>query len=334
MRVDLDALRDQVPLKERCAQLGIILDSSGTALCPKRCSAHRRAFHITNRDRWACRYCHQEYGDVIELERWLTGCSFGEALSILVEGRVLTTFGTSNLPAKKRLIQEMPEPAWQKTRREVIYRSRDALEEGPTAARQRDYLVSRGISLETAGVAYLVGAVKSPLGPAISLPHISERGIHALKGRMLDGEDRFRAEPGSRPYIFGAHHLYKNPVLIATEGELNALSIATALGKDAAADVISFGAEDKWPVLGEVIGRYESVLVWLDKPGLLPKLVESLRHSSLCAIASPKDMDANDLLTSSSHGSELLKGFVERKVAIEYRRQDGMVSATYGFEFE
>ena len=108
------------------------------------------------------------------------------------------------------------------------------------------------------------------------------------------------------------------PVLIITEGEINALSIWQASG--GLADVLSTGSESTTPTLPasviEIAKQYKHKIVWADKGNIADAAALSIGAASM---RSPNGQDANDMLRAGKLAKKLSLMFdklgVERPAA-------------------
>lgn len=187
----------------------------------------------------------------------------------------------------------------------------------------RDYLASRGISLDMA-LAYDIGfgmvwngkAQKSL--PALLIPW-RNRHITAIQYRFIgvgkddDSAGRFGQLGGGQRFLFGLQHCM-NPAddaddqerklhtLIIVEGELNAVSIMQVVYGMRSVGVVSYGPQSNInnPQVAKhaatVAGRYEHVIVWADEPEIALQAIGHI-HGAI-PVKSPNGMDANDLLVA------------------------------------
>ncbi|MEA3335052.1 MAG: hypothetical protein U9R25_04025 [Chloroflexota bacterium] len=148
------------------------------------------------------------------------------------------------------------------------------------------------------------------LGAAIALPWIDGDKLMALQYRLIEHEAlRYWQKAGGTRTLFGLHLVEGRSVLVACEGELNAVSIWQA-ARDWA-DVVSFGPQGNLQRalqhLGPLADRYEKVLVWADEAAWALAAAGKLGDRAV-ALRSPMGMDANDMLVVGVLG-EFLQSF-------------------------
>ena len=282
--------------------------------CPK-CGGTDRFVIFKDRARWFCRKCDRG-GDVVDLLCHVHNCEPREALEIL------TGEASKHAPAKRvapAVAAQAPvthlSPAWQAQALPIISDGMRALDELGNSG--LEYLKSRSITLET-GKAFRIGfdperfdpATKSRR-PAIVIPWLSAetRSVEALKYRFIDElgktdkRRRFCAKSGSVQTLFGTPRCSgggETRTLIATEGEINALSL-WQVTRDAGFDVLSFGGDSNSRAIDALRAfaagqRYSRVLLWADSRERALSLSGRLSGLNVTPMCSPHGLDANDVL--------------------------------------
>jgi len=288
--------------------------------CPK-CGGNDR-FHCT-KDWFFCRQCHPKRGDLIEYTSWLNNVSYLEAIKTLGNGVIASL---PNEPIKP--IKPVHKPnEWDEAKQ--LQKALDAHKalitgNGKYAQQAREYLQSRGLTLETAR-AFKLGcrqatlpntwdeskkALSYPKQLSVLLPWFNHTGaLIAVKHRFLethnytdkDGKQRTENKT-SRGNFAGAMfgwQAVKGPercsVLIITEGEINAPSLWQA--GNGLVDVLSTGSESMLQTLPDDLAtyarQYQHCLVWADKGNIADSAALAIGAASM---RSPNGQDANDLL--------------------------------------
>ena len=268
---DLPAIKeraDLLALVGDTTQLRKVAASEWAGPCPQ-CGGDDR-FHVT--PTWFfCRQCHDKRGDVIEYVEWRDGIGFTEACAALggqkdaleapgladAERSRARTRGVRRKSALERRT-EAPSEAWQAKARGFCSWAAGQLWETPAALA---YLHGRGLIDETIRAAGLGwnprqwdckadtwGLDVKPVRLAIGLviPCELDGVLWYVKIRQPKAEPKYLAVRGS--VLAGVLYVAPGPILpdmILTEGELNALSLAQALG--AVCSVASVGAAGNLP---------------------------------------------------------------------------------------
>ena len=308
-KVDFEAARNAVDLAE-VAKGYTALNRSNQGPCPF-CGGRDRFYVHVDRQRCGCRKCGFQ-GDAIALVAKMEGLAMAEAARTL---RVPFLQGRSQScnqlqPAPKRSTGSWKQPEWQAKARAYV----DAGERRLAISEDgRAYLALRGISRELARQYHLgfddarFDPATKCRRPAMIIPWIDGAGnICAVRLRFCDeraSKDRsarFSQLGGSQPLLFGLHALAERcpPVLIAVEGEFNALAISQVTSR-AEVDVVSIGSQQGRAPLESLIliaqaRVYASVLVWLDEECRAVPFLERIPGST--SIPSRANLDANALL--------------------------------------
>lgn len=284
---------------------------------------------------WFCFGC-RAHGDHYDLVQRIENLTFAQAHAWLAQRAKGGGSASSSLaqPIRNGMKSKKPDhaaPTWlekQDDWRRLVDNAALRLdtEEG---VRGRAYLEARGILPETWRAWSLgydpnvqrwqkdkLGQWQAEnLGPAIVLPWTNGRLIKAVQYRLLDHGQRYHQQTGSERTLFGVQHLAHRPLLLAIEGELNALSV-WQVAHDLI-DVVSFGPESNVHRAIEYLQAlgvsYQKVLIWADKPDVARKVQKALGAAQ--ALRSPVDgkgaqevkWDANKLL---QHG--LLDDFINQ----------------------
>lgn len=296
--------------------------------CPK-CAGNDR-FHCKE-DFWFCRQCYPLGNglphDAVAFLIWRENMTEAEAVTALAGGGI-STLGEIQTQAQalarkpKQSANEWDEPK----QRGKMLASHDMLAAGQTVAAKAGlaYLESRGIDKTAINVfklgACAVGLPNTwddkkqihvyPQQLALALPWFNHDGVlMCVKYRYfqahtytdLDGEERTEGKNSrgsSTGQAFGWQALQGPnvcPVLIITEGEVNALSIWQVGG--GLVDVLSTGSESTTKVLPanivELAKQYKHRIVWADKGMIADAAALSIGAASM---RSPNGQDANDLL--------------------------------------
>ncbi|HSH81236.1 MAG TPA: primase-helicase zinc-binding domain-containing protein [Herpetosiphonaceae bacterium] len=325
------ASTDILALAERYSTLRKVAAREYAGPCPK-CGGRDR-FHVDEkRQTWMCRSCTgaETWGDVIALQRFLTGEDFPAAVKAL--GGTLSGPAEPVQPRKpeaRQLPQQWKKPEWQQKAHALTERAARCLDRD-AGAPGRTYLSARGIDPYTAYCSLLGFSAVSPPwneeqqrqagGPSITMPYIRhvDDAIMAVRYRRINtDEDRYINMAGSTVRLFGLHLLNWNAsTLVVIEGELNAISVwQAAKGMDLA--VVSIGGHSlPEQVLGDVgrlSARFQHCIVWCDEPDKAQKLRAAVTSPTVQARRSPtpngKKIDANDMLQRGLLG-ELLRRMV------------------------
>jgi hypothetical protein len=168
--------------------------------------------------------------------------------------------------------------------------------------------------------AYRIGY--DPKIQAVAVPWIDARGrIMAIKYRRIMPDvpkgQRFNALKGGQQLLFGLNQCTGSDDCIAVEGEINAMSIAQAVGFD----VVSFGGESMVTMLAGLARKYARLLVWQDDPKVSVRTADRLGHGRIRYTVSPSGLDANDIL--QRHGEAALGTFIKRLMTTEGSGNDG-----------
>jgi hypothetical protein len=272
--------------------------------CPV-CGGDDRFYIFPDWHACGCRKCDKTW-DAIGLVAAVERITFGEAKK-LVQGDGIVPRVQVRKPQSNPSVVQCSEPSWQTDAHKRIEKATGGLVDGCPGHK---YLTNRGISLRTAR-AFSIGFLPNQFDPSsqakracIVVPWFISETVSGLKYRFIDElakekSSRFGQKGGSKPTIFGAHHLTGGGfrrTLIVVEGEFNAMAIWQATRRFEF-DVVSFGSDRNRrgaEVIRELATRYERILFWAD---------ESERSLSLGAnipgsikMISPGGKDANDLL--------------------------------------
>ena len=279
--------------------------------CPL-CGGRDRFYVVRSGEKCGCRKC-GFHGDVVDLHAAIRRITTGEALRQLDNDYQLS----ANVQRPVELIPrdlEWKTPGWQCSAQFTVETARRDLLASEAA---KDYLSSRGITLETA-YAYSLGSGTRMDREAICIPWYAPDGrITNIKWRFLDSESpKYFSKGGGSPIIFGLNGFHDEPMGLALiEGELNAISVSACVN----IDTVSIGAEgNKMLGLGflkRLASKYQKILVWMDEPEKAIELAGDI--SATAWMSSSKDrsgrkLDANSLLAGSGGycNSSVLKGLV------------------------
>lgn len=290
--------------------------------CPK-CGGRDR-FHVKP-DAWFCRQCHPEFGDQIEFIRWADGADFVTAIERLTGQKPMQPTAQRKPTAIQSPIRRPAD--WPAKATAIVQRARAKLIDGAGA----DYLVGRGLQPATwaaFGLGYTdeaEGVAQAFQVPAIVIPWMRGGEISAIHYRFLQSvittdEDgrlyshKMRSYPGSvnQGLLYGGQALLGCAeglrTLVLCEGELNAISI-WQVAHPWHFDVLSLGSETAklTPAMLDYAGRFERVLVWMDKAAVAKSIMALIPGSY--GISSPvqdgRKCDANDMLQSGILGGFL-----------------------------
>lgn len=325
--IDTDQIKRSVDCREVAARYSELRKQSSTESagpCPF-CGGTDR-FRVFA-DHWFCRpdgggHCGRK-GDTIALIMQRENVDFRKACELLTGGVLPTT----STPAKP--VKPIHKPNdWNEAGE--LQKAIDAhktlmVGTGKYAQPSREYLQSRGLTLETAK-AFKLGCraptlpgawddtkktLSHPKQMAILLPWFNRAGsLVAVKYRFLetheytdkDGKQRTENKT-SRGNFAGAMFGWQavkgptqNSVLIITEGEMNAPSLWQAGG--GLVDVLSTGTESMMQTLPDEIiefaMQYPYRIVWADKGEIADHT--AIRIYASFSMPSPNGQDANDLL--------------------------------------
>lgn len=307
-RIDTAAVNAQHDLRTIAAQHSTLHRESTRELsgpCPH-CGGTDR-LHVTA-DSFFCRACYPlgngQPHDAIAYMRWLHGCSFPEALTML--GNPMPTTTTPATPAPTRPGQTRPDAEFFATQPANLVRAQEALWAAPNPV--REYLIDRGFTSETLiawGIGYADNAQKR--GPAVVIPWFRGGELFALHYRFLDGnKPKFTFALGSKPagLLCGKHAFSPQPAqaLFVVEGELNAMSI-WQVARHAGIHVLSLGGETAavTPAAEAFARSYPTRIVWLDREELARKKAAQLSAHAAWSLDLDQDgrtvkCDANELL--------------------------------------
>ncbi|RMH40662.1 MAG: hypothetical protein D6694_09840 [Gammaproteobacteria bacterium] len=215
----------------------------------------------------------------------------------------------------------MPSATWQHRCLAILLRSVRTLN-APTGHSGCKYLTDRGVTSATWQYwMFGLAAPRDPKSgrrrPAIVIPYLDGAlNLTALKYRFLrdeEGQVRYTAHPGSKPYLFGLYDYVPSlhTTLLIVEGELNAVSVWQVRWPGLLA--VSIGSEGAGKIqrklLYPLMNAFAKVIIWMDKPDKALSLRDDLRPDALC-LQSPvqggRKMDANALLRYG-----MLKPFLE-----------------------
>lgn len=282
--------------------------------CP-RCGGTDR-FHCTAQW-WFCRQCHPKRDDAIEFLKWARGMSFTEAVGYLTGESVImeTTKVQPQLAAKPHTAQSA---TWKQKAERLVSEAHEALMQG-VDLRGENYLRNRGITPD-AWVKFNLGYKlhfhpdSNQAEPAITIPWVGKDGLTAVRLRYLNppSNRKLVALTGSAfaGMLYGRQGLCSTGIeqrtLVLCEGEINAVSIWLAQ-HEAALDVLSMGSESArlTDAMVSYARRYMRVIVWMDKPEIVRKLMQQIPGAY--GFSSPGGMDANDLLRQGQLGGVLAR---------------------------
>lgn len=346
--IDTSSVKQSIDLRELAARYVELRRASGDkelcGPCPRPgCAAQDNGFYV-QADFFACRKCHPKRGDAIEFFMWLNGVDFKSAVALLTNAPMPTTAPTKRTLAAPKA-KEWNEPK----RRAEVLANHSALVDGKVSQAQAciAYLESRGIN-KTAINVFKLGVrsinlpgtwndekneLSYPMQRALVLPWFNHDGaLMCIKYRFLESHTYTDIESKERTenktsrgspigQAFGWQALQGPdfcPVLIITEGEINALSIWQASG--GLADVLSTGSESTTPTLPasviEIAKQYKHKIVWADKGNIADAAALSIGAASM---RSPNGQDANDMLRAGKLAKKLSLMFdklgVERPAA-------------------
>lgn len=171
--------------------------------------------------------------------------------------------------------------------------------------------------------------------PGVVVPWIDGLGtVSALKVRFLDDQGkakRFGQKAGSSATLFGLHLLPKESrLLVAAEGEMNAMSVWQAFdGKAAVMSVGPEGNSSGVALLARLVRvlKPRSTVLWFDSPEQSKKAGESIPEAVL--MQSPYGLDANDVLRQygSAKLAELIGSAANDSIPIPYSLESGIESS-------
>lgn len=282
--------------------------------CP-RCKGDNR-FRVRV-DGWFCRQCNNldaKHGwhDAIDYVMWMDGKTFEEAILELT-GIKLEKKERTVTTERTQPVQEEQTASWRQRAAQRLQAAQAALWDGDDS-RGRDYLLSRGLEPHTwqrFGLGYELHYSTQRQGdaPAIVMPWHTARGVVALRYRFTEPDaGRIVSLKGSKfnDVLFGATALMTGAerlrTLVLCEGEINAMSI-WQVAHEAGVDVLSTGSESAQLSgrLLDYVRRFKQVLVWMDKPQVVQKIIALIPQAQ--GINSPGEQDANDLLLAGTLGT-------------------------------
>lgn len=322
-----------------------------SAPCPK-CGGTKR-FHV-KADGWFCRDCHPEWGDSIEFVRFISGCSFEEALTRLTGGSLPAA---PTVTPRANVAKPGQSEEWLRKATGLLVDAQKALIL-PEGKQGRVFLSKRGLSLATArlfGLGYIAEAslpgswnhetkqASYPKQPAIVIPWFHGGKLVGLRYRFLqwhtyqdakgaDRKEKQGAVTGSTFAGLWGEQCHGNggEVLIICEGEINAASICQAMA--GGVDVASTGSESTAITTGIVAltQQYERVVFWADRRAIVEKQTRHLPGA--WGYVSPDGRDANDLLQAGELAELVNRLATSDQGLIEpiERREPGAVLNVYG----
>lgn len=300
--IDFQAIRESIDLTEIAGRY-TTLNRYLQGPCPL-CGGRDRFYIHNGGQRWGCRRCNEKGGDVIDLVALCHKMSKGEAARWLTGDQHVTT----PVPARTAAPKGPPRSALdQDVAAKVIQRGIELLPSSPGLT----YAVSRGLSSETLD-RYHIGFDPRRFDPrakvrrpALVIPWLNTDGtISGVKFRFTDasGDLRYTALKGSSSILFGANVLPPDPrVCVVVEGELNALSVAEAFGRDSA--ILSIGPKGNLAGIAAasdlIRGRYAGVpvVLWLDEEEDARRARRTFGGTTV-ALKSPRGLDANAILVA------------------------------------
>ena len=276
--------------------------------CPK-CGGTDR-FHCTA-EWWFCRDCHEKRGDAIEFVQWAAGLDFKSAIGFLTGGTMIANVQPA-IPQRQEKPAELQTDDW----RNEALREVDAAHNRLLGADELDparlYLLGRGINAD-GWLAFRLGSGQGwnrdtgKSEPAILIPWIRAGVVRAVRYRFLQPVTAHKAtsKNGSQfaGSLYGGQALSgaeeTTRTLVLCEGELNAISI-WQVAHAGGVDVLSLGSESQnlTDKMIEYAGKFQSVIVWMDKPQVVERLKAKLPGA--VGFASPQNMDANDCLKAGT----------------------------------
>jgi DNA primase len=226
-----------------------------------------RVWPEAERPHYWCRGC-QRQGDRIQWLRDHDGLSYPEAAH--AAGHPVSTGAAPAHPTRQAADAAPPAVAWQERARVVVQEAAAALW-SPVGARALGYLQEqRGLSAATiraAQLGYLPAERYEPpaawgldgerhvwLPAGLVIPCEAQGALWYAKIRRPSGEPKYIAPRGWRPALYGADTLAGRPLLVLTEGELDALLLRQAAGD--LIDVATLGSASQ-----RLSGRWLSCLL-------------------------------------------------------------------------
>lgn len=311
-----DVIRDTVSVTEIALKLTTLEGRIGKELkgpCPM-CGGNDRFSVFKDGKGWMCRHCNPKGGGVIELVKLAYNLDFIGACKFLgFEGDKRPPQRERVLPTKPaRSSYDWQTEEWQREQKNYVTACANAI----MGSAGQSYLGLRGITsrqIKRYALGYDAGK------NAITIPYISKnRELTAVKFRRIDPEcdpkKRFWQLEGSQQVVFGAQHSGRSPRAILCEGELNAISLDSALS--GSFDVLSFGGHLMHENAIAVGKGYASGIVWcdeLDKAQAIADGIPGFRAWQSVALDDGEKGDPNDILVV--HGPEILRQLIERVAA-------------------
>jgi DNA primase len=298
--------------------------------CPF-CGGSDRFIIFKDRKRCHCRQC-EFSGDVIDLVAKLHNVDAKGAAEIITRRQVTISTAPRRIRPTEHWANEDSERTWQSaTWQEQARRTVELAKQRMTREDTNDgarYLLGRGIlpaTIEAFDIgfdpAHFDPATKTKR-PAVVIPWCDETGaISAIKYRFCDNiasddkDRRFSQTSGSKQILFGLQTLARTNApraLIAVEGEINAMSVWQATRSDGY-DVVSVGPENNPACLRALaalldVSAHADVLLWFDRGDRALAAARALPQVRPALMQSPRDLDANDILTM--HGATVLRELV------------------------
>lgn len=317
--IDTDRIKQAVDLRiiaERYTMLRKQSSTESAGPCPW-CGGTDR-FRVFA-DHFFCRavpgHCGRK-GDTIEFIVQRENVDFKSACEMLANG-VLPTSATPVQPAQQTIkspAKEWNEAYWL----DCALKYNQALREstGRIAKQARDYLTSRGLTIETIEAFKLgYGGINLPgqegKESSISLPWFNRQSdLVAIKFRFLDihtytdsnGKEkihRYTSRGSVKGNLFGWQTVKgpsRNRTVIICEGEFNDMSLWQASNGEI--DILSSGAENGLKDLPEdvvaFVQQYAYRIIWADEREVADNAARLIKAD--LSMASPGGQDANDLL--------------------------------------
>lgn len=280
--------------------------------CPI-CGGEDRFYLRVKEQRWFCRRCREQGGDVLDLIQAVQGADLARAIEILGAGKFARM--EPKLESRKA-VEKARHPAWESYATKEVETAHACLL-GPEGVEGREYLKSRGIGNASLCCTYRLGFNPAQgygwdpkekryteQRPAIVIPWLNSDGtVRGLRYRFTDDAAKSRrvsCKRGSKWALFGLHALANRDTLAIIEGEINALSVALACQD---CDVLSTGSDSGHTQVDEsvtVARRYARVLVWMDEPEKAAGIAYRIGEVAF-PISSPQGMDANAILCAYGH---------------------------------
>lgn len=333
---DLSNIKD-IPLYDLALAYHIELTQKSSneycAPCPA-CGGTDRFVIDTDKNMWFCRKSengHRDNGDTIEFIMLVEGCDFKSACTKLENGNYGTTY--TNLYTSPIQAQHAPTVTSQFDSNYFGKMLEKNLDYMNKHSQQGKYLLSRGISLETAQT-FKIGGSYAHGEKAIAIPYYDwDNNLIGGRWRILEPKtnQRYHAWKGSNlKHAFGWHaHKPTSDTLIICEGEINAMSICET---EPDINVLSMGSENSHihPGIVAHIGNYEKVILWGDSDSCIERWTNDMPNYTRSFISPMRDgvkWDANEclkrnkldialhkLLTGSIGQSRAVKNFLKHEL--------------------